>query len=91
MLQDKKFIYGAVIGGVVVYLLMRKKKQECPACPKCGNGGINALYPALVVPPAPAPAPAPVPPPPPPPPPLNPKFGGYYATFVGFSGWGNVK
>ena len=86
MPMDKKYLYGAVVGGVIVYLLMRKKKQECP---KCGNGGINALYPALVIPPAPAPAP--VPPPPPPPPPPNPKFGGLYATFVGFDGWGKVK
>ena len=86
--MDKKYIYGAVIGGVIVYLLLRKKKEECPACPKCGNGGISTLYPALVVPPIPAPAP---PPPPPPPPPPNPKFGGNYQTFVGFTGWGKVK
>ena len=83
--MDKKFIYGAVIGGVIVYLLLRKKKEQCPACPKCGNGGISTLYPALVVPPIPAP------PPPPPPPPPNPKFGGNYQTFVGFTGWGQVK
>ena len=57
--MDKKYIYGAVIGGVIVYLLLRKKKEECPACPKCGNGGISTLYPALVVPPVPAPAVAP--------------------------------
>jgi len=59
--MDKKYIYGAVIGGVIVYLLLRKKKEKCPACPKCGNGGISTLYPALVVPPIPAPAPPPPP------------------------------
>lgn len=78
----KNFVVGGVVGAVVLWLLLKKKK--CPACPSCQQAPVTTLYPALVLPPAPAPAPPPPPPPPPAPEPAP-------QQFVGFTGWGHVK
>lgn len=87
MQMKNNFLFGAVVGGVIVYLLLRKKKQECP---KCG-----AQVPQVVIqsPPSPPPAPAPAPPPPPKPDPLPPAppVVPESKSFVGFTGWGGVK
>ena len=109
MLQDKKFIFGAVVGGVIVFLLMRKKKDEKVVCPKCNNGSFPTIFPSVLIQPSapvppvppvppkppmppipPKPPVPPAPPPPPPPPPMN-GGGKFKGSFVGFSGWGNVK
>ena len=87
MLQDKKFIFGAVVGGVIVFLLMRKKKDEKVVCPKCNNGSFPTIFPSVLIQPS---APVPPKPPVPPPPPMN-GGGKFKGSFVGFSGWGNVK
>lgn len=98
----KKFIAGAAVGALIVYLLLRKKK--CPPCPGCGNQNqpVTTLYPAFIYPPAPVPPPPPPPPPPTPPPPppvpepplpINPKVAQMtgMAGMAGFQGWGRVK
>ena len=85
MANTSDLIVGAAVGGIVVYLLMKQKKKECP---KCGAPISVAAFPA----------PAPPPPPPPPPPkpeptplPPNPPAMPETKSFVGFYGWGGVK
>lgn len=89
MQMKNNFLFGAAVGGIIVYLLLRKKKQQCP---KCG-----AQTPQVVIqsPPSPPPAPTPAPPPPPPPAPVPlppaPPVVPETKSFVGFTGWGGVK
>ena len=46
--MNKQFIFGGLVGGVIVWLLLRKK------CPKCGNGAgggktTNGITPSVFV------------------------------------------
>ena len=91
MPTNKSAIIGAVVGGVIVYFLMKNKKK-CPPCAKCGKPAPAPSFPTVIVQPTPAPAPPPIPVPPPPPPPPPPPApivdgGKFTASFVGFGGW----
>lgn len=70
MQMNKTLFIGAAIGSVIVYLLMKDKKQKCPPCESNDRPAPATLlpsYPTVVVQPTPSPAPPPPPPPPPPP------------------------
>jgi hypothetical protein len=60
--MNKQFLIGGVIGGVLVWLLVKKK---CPKCESGGGGQRGSVIPAVVVqtPPPPPPPPPPAPPP----------------------------
>jgi len=55
--MNKQFLIGGVIGGVLVWLLLKKK------CPKCGDGSPKVLI-QTPIPPPPAPPAPPAPTPP---------------------------
>jgi len=63
--MNKQFLIGGVIGGVLVWLLVKKK---CPKCESGGGGQRGSVSPAVVVqtPPAPTPPQTPIVPLPPP-------------------------
>jgi hypothetical protein len=66
--MKKQLLFGGVVGGVIVWLLMRNK---CKPCPKCDGGGSAPKFPSVLIqtppaPPAPTPPQTPVIPPPPP-------------------------
>ena len=75
-MNTKSILGGAIVGGIIVYILMNKKVKKCPDCgkaqPPAPVGPI--FYPSIVYP-------APPPPPPPPPPPHG---------MAGFNGFGGL-
>ena len=63
--MNKQLFIGGLIGGVIVWLLMRNKCKPCPKCESGGGGGgqKSPVFPAVVVQtPPPAPPPPPLPP-----------------------------